>query len=368
MPLVSGCEEKSVLDQDVKMVKDGDKITSCRDGIVCREDSDCFDGRCEQGVCRCKSSYCQKDDDCGENMCCDLIYGRCFECIRDISSLDINQDIFSDGEEDGYLVDIGDEGHDAAFVCKKNLDCPLNIPHCDPNKGVCVECIENSHCKSGMCDPSINKCIYPDAIGEIRDIIEDVEEDIGVDVGIEAVVDVGLDISDPCANHICLCGSICVVNNGVAECVNGCKKDTDCCANTVCKSGKCEKTSCTDDSDCKDISKPHCEVISGICYECTNDLHCQSNYYCDSSFVCKYKVDECYGSCKPNTQWCNPVKKQCEDIPQNWCATCSQLFDPVCILSGLSCGVATKKCTKQCSDDSECFGYTCNILGWCTCP
>ncbi len=362
-----GCEEKSELPQDINIVKDSGKVTSCKDGIMCREDTDCFDGKCQQGVCRCQNTFCQKDEDCGDNRCCNVLNGSCYECIKDIITETTEEDIYSDASDTG-LSDQTDISDDASVLCKKNLDCPLNIPNCHPEKGICVECYENQHCKIGECNPATNVCEVADAGYDIVDI-EDAPADTPSDTGADIIQDIQPDvITDPCADYICLCGSICVVEGGNPNCVAGCKKDTDCCANTVCKSGKCEKTSCSDDSDCKDGSKPHCEAISGICYECTNDLHCQSNYYCDGSHMCKYKVDECYGTCNQGTQWCNPVKKQCEDIPSNWCAACSQVLDPVCVLSSLTCGLTTKKCTKQCNDDSECFGYTCNMFGWCSCP
>ncbi|MGB9599510.1 MAG: hypothetical protein ACP5KG_05825 [Myxococcota bacterium] len=366
LAFVINCVEKSgEITTDVKTIKDSGKITTCKEGMMCKEDSDCFDGICSQGICRCKTIFCQKDDDCGNNMCCSVLNGSCYECIKDISFIDSIEEIISDIEvSDEDITDIT-----TIFMCKKDLDCPLNIPHCKPKEGICVECLEDSHCIAGGCDINNGRCILPDAGDDVTDISGDIFGDIYIDVGLDSGSDILPDISNPCDNYICLCGSICVVNSGNPECVAGCYRDTDCCANTVCKSGKCEKTTCSDDTDCKDSSKPHCDVISGICYECTNDLHCSTDYYCDvSNHICKYKIDECYGQCKPNTQWCNPVKKQCEDIPSNWCAACSQIVDPVCIVSGLTCGITTKRCTKQCDDDSECFGYTCNPFGWCTCP
>lgn len=363
------CKDEGANDlSDIKVGKDSGKITSCKEGMMCKEDSDCFDGNCIQGVCKCQSSFCQKDEDCANNMCCNLLNGSCYECIKDILLTDLQNDSIEDFI-DIETIDVEDITDHTEFVCKKDLDCPLNIPYCQTQRGVCVECLDDSHCKDGGCDKISGRCMLPDTGFDIADILEDSGEDSQIDTGFDVGADSITDISNPCENYICLCGSICVVNSGNPECVAGCYKDTDCCANMVCKSGKCEKTSCSEDIDCKDSSKPHCDVISGICYECTNDIHCQANYYCDvTNHVCKYKVDECFGQCKPNTEWCNPVKKICESIPSNWCVDCTQVLDPLCLLDSLTCGLTTKKCTKQCNDDSECFGYTCNLFGWCTCP
>ncbi len=354
---VCGCEEKSELIQDIKSVKDFGKNTSCKENMMCREDNDCIDGKCVQGVCHCQSIFCQKDEDCEGNRCCNILNGVCYDCIKDIfngEGEDISYDILSEvgdieENDDGDIEDI------VVVGCESDLNCNIEKPYCNTQIKVCVECYEDKHCRGGMCNKQTGECIlYPDT-----------GYDVETDAILDAIMDAG---SDPCLNYSCICGSICMVIDGNPKCVAGCKIDSDCCANTVCKNGKCEKTTCSDDTDCKDVSKPHCEVITGICYECTNDLHCQSNYYCDGNHVCKYKVDECFGACNPNTQWCNPVKKQCEDIPQNWCANCTELLDPICLFSSLTCGITTKKCTKKCSDDSECFGFTCNIFGWCSCP
>ncbi len=362
------CEGNSSVSLDIKTVKDTKKIEICQDGMVCREDSDCFDGVCKQGVCKCSSSnFCQNDEDCGENKCCNIMTGTCYDCVKDT---DIEVDSYNDIAVD-TIVDIDDAQADiednGVVECKKDLDCPLDKFHCHPEKLICVECYKDEHCSIGTCDTQRDICIKPvEDIG--IDIDLDVQSDGATDVFTDTGADIVADTGDPCLDYVCLCGTICVLENGNPNCKNGCKVDKDCCANTVCKNGQCEKTSCTEDIDCKDSSKPHCEPISGLCYECTNDLHCQSNYYCDANHTCKYKVDECYGTCDPNKQWCNPVKKQCEDIPSNWCVTCSQVLDPLCIMDGLTCGTLTKRCTKQCNDNSECFGYTCNPFGWCTCP
>lgn len=356
------CEEKEELITDIKTIKDVSKNNFCKDGLPCGNDSDCFDGTCNQGVCHCQTNFCQKDEDCGENKCCNQLNGSCYDCIKDIgdidviddlSMIDIGADVLTDTQFADTIEDIADTN---IFECETDFNCNLEKPYCNPDKKICVECYLNKHCQSGECVVETGVCM---------NVSDDTGIEMVMDTGIDAITDVN---TDPCIDYICLCGTICVVNSGNPECVNGCKVDTDCCANTVCKNGQCEKTTCTDDSDCKDQSKPHCENISGICYECTNDLHCQSNYYCDSSHTCKYKIDECFGQCEPDTQWCNPVKKQCEDIPTNWCADCTQILDPICLLDSLQCGTLTKKCTKQCNDDSECFGYTCNPFGWCTCP
>ena len=361
MFIILNCNDNNQMLPDTKPIKDSSRPTSCKNGMMCKEDSDCYDGLCKQGVCHCQSDFCQKDEDCGENKCCNSLNGTCYDCIKDSETADI-EDIITDE----VSTDAGDGIiEDAVQACKKDLDCPLDLPHCSPNKQICVECYENVHCKSGVCDAQYGVCIslVEDAEEDIQDIIIDVATDVGSD----AISDIP-DVSDPCKDYICLCSTICKVIDGNPTCVSGCNLDKDCCANTICKNGECIKTSCTEDNDCKDSSKPHCDTISGICYECTNDLHCQQNYYCDSSHLCKYKVDECYGQCNSNKQWCNPVKKQCEDIPTNWCATCSQILDPLCIIDSLQCGTLTKRCTKQCNDDSECFGYICNTFGWCSCP
>lgn len=365
--LLFNCNDKFESVQDIVLGKDYGKPSVCKEGMMCGEDKDCFDGRCVQGVCRCNVSFCQKDEDCGENKCCNVLNGTCYDCYKDVFALDTSEDNLSDVYFDIIISDDTEFQDTESFTCKKDLDCPLNIPYCDPKKGICVECYEDGHCKEGGCNISVGKCNVLDAGFDV--ITEDTIPDTQFDVGSDVIMDIQVDvITDPCENYICICDSVCVVKNGNPDCVSGCKTDSDCCANKVCKNGMCEKTTCSDDSDCKDVSKPHCDVISGLCYECVNDTHCQSNYYCDGNRVCKYKVDECYGTCDPNTQWCNPVKKQCEDIPSNWCATCTEILDPICFLSGLTCGLTTKKCTKQCSDDSECFGYTCNFFGWCSCP
>jgi len=360
MFIALNCNENHQIVPDIKSIKDTRRPDRCVNGMMCKEDSDCYDGLCKQGVCYCQSDFCQKDEDCGEGKCCNPLNGICYDCVKDTGVLDV-EDIITD-EIPADLQD--DSIMDTSQTCKKDLDCPLNIPHCSPDRQICVECYDNSHCRSGICDIANGICVSPveDAGEEIMDVY-----DASTDMGYDAVSDIS-DISDPCKDYICLCSTICKVIDGNPTCVSGCNIDSDCCANTICKNGECIKTSCTEDRDCKDASKPHCDPISGICYECTNDLHCQQNYYCDSNHLCKYKVDECYGQCDKNTQWCNPVKKQCEDIPTNWCAVCSQVLDPLCLISGLTCGLTTKRCTKQCNDDSECFGYTCNMFNWCTCP
>lgn len=362
LPIIVACEDNNSVNMDTKFVSDTKRMDRCQNGAVCKEDSNCFDGICRQGICKCEGiGLCRNDDECGEERCCNIMNGTCYDCIKDAWAG--SEDGISDDVENDITDMLDDIRDSSTGWCETDLNCGEGgNPYCDPQRKICVECFEDEHCKLGKCDIDSGRCM--DLIEDSGvDVISDVLSDVSLDIGGDLLADV----SNPCFDYICLCGTICVVESGNPLCKNGCRTNNDCCPNTICDNGQCKKTICTDDIDCNDPSKPHCEIVSGVCYECTNDLHCEANYYCDSNKVCKYKVDACYGRCKSD-EWCNSSTSLCERIPSSWCVTCSEVLDPVCIVEGLSCGLVTKKCTKQCNDDNECYGYTCNLFGWCTCP
>ncbi len=175
------CSGKEESTTDIKTIKDTSRITSCKEGMLCGKDSDCFDGECRQGVCKCQSFFCQKDEDCGEDRCCNQMNGSCYECIKDTGDQDITDiagaDINSDTPADMEVRDITDGITDTGIPeCETDFNCNLEKPYCEPDRKICVECYLNEHCKSSECDTEKGICLS---------VVED--------EGAEEVMDTGTD-------------------------------------------------------------------------------------------------------------------------------------------------------------------------------
>jgi len=156
--------------------------------------------------------------------------------------------------------------------CGDTSDCPEGMV-CDPDQGVCVECLTSQDCRPGaVC--MHNRCVdVPPCDGEKVECPE---------------------------------GLLCDLERGV--CVE-CFTNEDCPEGFSCVEFKCEppKPPCQKDEDCPDGL--HCDPHALVCQECLEDEHCVANQYCDlDTFLCENDV------CEPGDKVCvNAGVKECEE-------------------------------------------------------
>lgn len=143
--------------------------------------------------------------------------------------------------------------------CTQDSHCPDSCyPHCQVERGCCVECTQNSHCPVQQWRGSQTSRTYCDG-------------------------DMGWICTNPPGGN----------STGVV-----CETDADCALSTdgpACSYTENKCVTCLYDSHCSGTT-PACSTNEQTCVECVTDGHCSPGYYCDSDQLC-YPLDRnFYGS------------------------------------------------------------------------
>jgi hypothetical protein len=173
--------------------------------------------------------------------------------------------------EDGGAA--GQNNEPGGKICQSEDDCSGDLALCDPNKHLCVECLDegdcedNAECASGTCVPVI----------ECQNSRDD-----------------------------CPSGTVCVKEEGeeTGICYE-CGIDADCGDGRECHDHAC-KLACESDNACVD-SGLLCDPDAGFCVECLASGDCADTHYCEG------------GACKPDL--CEPGSSTCAG---NAVATCKE--------------------------------------------
>ena len=192
-------------------------LTLCDDGAFCTDTDTCDGaGSCNAGgaTCTAPNDYCDETND------------TCLDCTDDMA---------------GTAIDTG---------------CVAGTPMCDetiPTAPVCVECLANGDCSSGVCDLVTNTCVGC------------------VDDNSGATADTG------CANPTSECddtgAGVCLVceNDAAGAAIDGgCSALTPLCDETNPALPICVE--CITSADCSGAEV--CDPTNNVCVECTGDSDC----------------------------------------------------------------------------------------------
>jgi hypothetical protein len=139
--------------------------------------------------------------------------------------------------------------------CSDSLDCASTDLVCDPNRGLCVQCVHAADCASGQSCLS-NRCTSPATC--------------------QGAGDGGA--------ASCGQGKVCDPSGRCVEC----STDADCgtarrCIQNVCRAG------CDSDKDCTPNGML-CNLAKGVCAQCSEQRPCASGNICDSFGTCGFPV------------------------------------------------------------------------------
>jgi outer membrane exchange protein TraA len=268
--------------------------------VECREDRDCAPGyQCNPGTSTCFE--CNKDEDCDRGEYCNLTSGTCEVC-------------------------------DAANQCAGSSCncCPTSAngidmqcaPLSSDGPPVCVECVNDADCSSGVCDLITGHCT--DALEPNRD-------------------------PQSCGPNHAQCPDgrpFCIPGPLGAACFE-CRWDLDCANGNYCNSGLCEPcnqdrhcgtrcTSCGDDT-------PFC--LGGDTAERSECVGCAEDSQCES------------GICNPETHACEPVcMLSCAEGTHCYGDACVECYaDTQCECNG-TCDLSSFTCTSSCKSNADCLG------------
>lgn len=267
IPLTPYCETTSGL------------CVACLSDSVCPRGKLCLDFQCKPG--------CRSDRDCPEDLRCDPKVapdGDCFMCVQDADcGLKVCQD------------------HQCVIDCSA-VTCPINKPVCDPETGICLQCMVKSDCSTG------NLCLGNNCVP-------------------------GCEIDDDCARGLYCAQGSCV----------SCTKDDHCSDGMKCRANTCTSGECYKDSDCSTGS--YCHPLLNSCESLPSD-------YCASDNDCASAIPGLLD------QFCDPLTRQC--IPSCLAAAfCLDLFGSgrnVCVEGGC----------YGCGTNSDCAGVRCDPVDrWC---
>lgn len=263
----------------------------------CVEGDDCSSGQCihaneTDGVC---TIPCRTDDDCGDEMICQTMVdptgSRLDLCYPEETAL---CDDCSDGCGQGECLELSD-GERCSIPCEEGLLCPQGFE--------CVTLDVGDADVVRVCQPFSGTCAECDGA------------DLGFDV-------------DNCG----VCGNVCSVDNGTADCVRG----------------RCTVGGCSDGyRDCDFAPSNGCEV----------DLADPS--HCGGCAALAGVPGEACGVCGSGHWACNGTEEVVcvEEVPgsQNTCGGCSSLlFEPT---TECSRGCGTYQCNGpdavECVTDAE---------------
>lgn len=218
-------------------------------------------------------------------------------------------------------------------TCDSDADCTAALPHCDTGASRCVECLSNSHCASGQCEPFDFSCLP---------------------VGCLSAED-----CDP-TRPFCAADGACVE----------CRTATDCPAlggeRRKCNfaTRKCAPDPCQSDADCTaDPGGPACDGSSGLCVGCIDDSHCPEQRChlaknrcvgCLGDLDCDFSAGE---TCREETQAC--VVTHCVgDASCEGPGRCSADRECVACVDDDDCAWGGVCDGSHCAQPSVCLGDT----------
>ena len=296
---------------------------TCTDSRSCTGNEDCNNRICSDGTC----VECTPDNttNCQTGYMCDPDRKVCVQCIEDS---DCNPDMEC---VDGFCKKIAQNGCITDNDCSEPLSVCLN--------GNCVECTSDQHCSGSTPVCIANEC------RECRSNSDCPEGYSCNNYSCEQGGGGGCVTDNDCVPYFCLDG-VCVECISDADCggsglvcesnscVAGpeCNSDQDCQnlygAGHICISGSCE-AGCNDDSDCGGLL---CDLSTSSCVECLSKVDCPINHICER------------GSCVPGCE----VNRDCSsNICQNGqCLECASDSD---CASGEGCHPVTYECLPKCT-------------------
>ena len=299
--------------------QDSQRLVACTTSDDCNSDLKCIDG------------FCQKEDYGNKNECnSDLECPKGFYCNQNNKCENIKCNSREDCDENMICLNGSCmEGCDNNSDCKSTQKCNLISHQCE-NLGDCTQNPEI--CTQGYyCDELSGKCL--------------------------------LNINCQ-TNNDCAPGYKC--DSGACIEKIRCNNNDICPDGEVCRTdGYCDvDTGCDSDQYCinKNPAKPACSTISGICYECVTNEHCNDL----SKPNCNQITHQCQAEEGPNgecqadsdcgmNQRCNTsvTPHECIDMM----ATCHSDAD---CQNGMHCKAANERCV-MCTQDSHCTApKTCN--------
>ncbi len=201
-------------------------------------------------------------------------------------------------------------------TCMKDGDCPnIAMPFCSPTSNMCVSCLEDSQCISGLCLPNgMCGACGPDAQ--------------------------------------CKKGEACSPTTG--QCEPGCESDTAGCApGLFCKPGSATCVECAKDSQC---GPGHVCVADHCMPGCSSE-----NPVCPTGQVCDVAMKSCVG-CLSSAD-CKSADRSVCDGASHTCVGCTK--DAECPGTAPACDLKSKTCV-QCGNDAQCAPGTVCTQGQCT--
>ena len=379
----------------------------CGDGQDCVSDIDCQHNRCfddgtgqvqGQGVCTSFYNNVQDDDetdvDCGGSAatlegrrctvgqkcatnfdCFTTVCGRACTDSTDVDTCELQcQDmtpamLCSDGEQSGLETDIDCGGAACATVQKA----------CDEG----MQCLEDSDCASGICDPASLRCVS--CVNGLQDG-DETDVDCGGSVCAQCLDGDGCQANGHCTSGVCfLAGGsvgVCVsCTNGFkdggepdidcgGDCTKGCSLDRTCLDNSDCAVGNCKLGEsgfrCTPETPAEQCSNgiqnpgetgvdcggPSCRTVDQLCAEgvaCNGDADCSSSVCFFDAAADSEDNENPFGACVS----CSNSRKDGDET------------DIDC--GGRACGkcthatAASPDAAQQCKSDGDCASSLCYI-------
>jgi hypothetical protein len=203
--------------------------------------------------------------------------------------------------------------------CVSDDNCTSPTPYCD--SGICVECIQQSHCND------TNECTTDSCAGNV-------------------CINSNLDDGTECSGGHC-CGGVCDTTLGNTNFHYDCRmgpacagtsweylpfnEDFECESGGTCDEGICVQPSgCVDGGDCNDPT-PYCNTITRNCVECLQDSHCDDESECSAEVCMSYKCNRTYfedGTVCPGGVCCGNV---CNIQRKNYMMDEECRLGPVCV-------------------------------------
>eukprot|EP01130_Rhizamoeba_saxonica_P018441 TRINITY_DN9231_c0_g1_i1.p1 TRINITY_DN9231_c0_g1~~TRINITY_DN9231_c0_g1_i1.p1 ORF type:complete len:1382 (-),score=311.07 TRINITY_DN9231_c0_g1_i1:39-4184(-) len=326
------------------------EILPCENNLVCKSDGTCAQcdtsGDCSNPTPVCSSDICVActGGDCDVGYCAD---GSCFECLQNSHC------------SSGLICDSDRTCKTCAVAVDGECDSGL---FCDISNDICVECVSNTHCDNPLpiCGGS-NSCVGCDD---------------DCDYGLTCYVDGHCQectVDDHCLNPEPIC-------NVSGEVCRGCVNDTECDISLTCFSGACYE--CVNNSHCSgstpvcdenacvscDIATAggcgdlFCDDSTGLCETCVINDHCDINTPICSNFTCNPCSDELPcpgGGCSGGICVDCTVNDHCLDFSLPVCDidyTCKRCDESINECDdGSVCDEATGICV-ECIGNEDCDG------------